>query len=222
MKLAERGYSLAECQIGYFYYTGIGTDKSIDKALYWTERALAHGDPDAAEGLNEIGRLTMKLESERLELIPLTARQLRLRLEDIDALESELGFRYRGKPASGFFIEFVHIQAAKARLNPDYYLYHTLWFLLRKADKTVLGEIAFTGAPDENHEVEISYGLSPEFEGNGYMTEAVRTLCDWALDQDEVAHIIAKTEDNPKSDNTLRRSGFEIYKEDENTLWWRK
>ena len=38
--LAEQGYPLAECQIGYFYYDGLG----VEKALYWTRRAAEHGD----------------------------------------------------------------------------------------------------------------------------------------------------------------------------------
>lgn len=31
--LAEQGYPLAECQIGYFYYDGLGVEKDLDKAV---------------------------------------------------------------------------------------------------------------------------------------------------------------------------------------------
>lgn len=44
--LAEQGYPLAECQVGYFYLDGIGVEKDLGKALYWTERAAIHGDRD--------------------------------------------------------------------------------------------------------------------------------------------------------------------------------
>ena len=44
--LAEQGYPLAECQIGYFYYDGLGVEKDLKKALYWTRRAAEHGDRD--------------------------------------------------------------------------------------------------------------------------------------------------------------------------------
>lgn len=37
---------MAECQIGYFYLDGIGTEKNPEKAIYWTERAANHGDRD--------------------------------------------------------------------------------------------------------------------------------------------------------------------------------
>ncbi len=47
LKLAEEtGYALAECQVGYFYLNGIGVEKALEKALYWTERSAIHGDRD--------------------------------------------------------------------------------------------------------------------------------------------------------------------------------
>lgn len=54
LKLAERGYPLAECQVGYFYYEGLGADKDLEKSFYWTERAAKHGDRDAQYNLAEL------------------------------------------------------------------------------------------------------------------------------------------------------------------------
>ena len=44
--LAEQGYPLAECQVGYFYYDGLGVEKDLAKAVWWTGRAADHGDRD--------------------------------------------------------------------------------------------------------------------------------------------------------------------------------
>ena len=44
--LAEKGYPLAECQVGYFYHEGLGVEPNSEKALYWTQRAAEHGDRD--------------------------------------------------------------------------------------------------------------------------------------------------------------------------------
>ncbi len=46
LELAQRGYPLAECQVGYFYYEGLGVEKDMAKAVYWTRRAADHGDRD--------------------------------------------------------------------------------------------------------------------------------------------------------------------------------
>ena len=49
--LAEQGYPLAECQIGYFYYDGLGVEKDLAKAVWWTRRAADHGDRDGQYNL---------------------------------------------------------------------------------------------------------------------------------------------------------------------------
>ena len=46
LRLAEKGYPLAECQVGYFYFDGLGTEKNPEKAVYWTRRSADHGDRD--------------------------------------------------------------------------------------------------------------------------------------------------------------------------------
>ena len=46
LALAERGYPLAECQVGYFYYEGLGVEADLAQALYWTKKAAEHGDRD--------------------------------------------------------------------------------------------------------------------------------------------------------------------------------
>ena len=53
MLLAEEGYPLAECQVGYFYLNGLGCKKDPAEAFKWTERAALHGDRDAQYNLAE-------------------------------------------------------------------------------------------------------------------------------------------------------------------------
>lgn len=51
LPLAEQGYPLAECQVGYFYLEGLGVEKDLEKAFYWTKRAANHGDRDGQSNL---------------------------------------------------------------------------------------------------------------------------------------------------------------------------
>ncbi|MDE6260595.1 MAG: sel1 repeat family protein [Oscillospiraceae bacterium] len=51
LALAEAGYPLAECQVGYFYYDGLGVEKDLPKAFEWTKRAAEHGDRDGQYNL---------------------------------------------------------------------------------------------------------------------------------------------------------------------------
>ena len=163
----------------------------------------------------------MKIETERLELHVLDAHQMRLWLDDIPQLEKELDCSYKAEPMEGFFRTIVEKQATITEENSKEYFWHSFWFLIRKNDRTVVGSADFKRPPDENGEVEIGYGLGKEFEHNGYMTEAVRAMCAWAKVQPEVKYIIAETEpENIRSQNILRRCGFEETSRDE-SIWWR-
>ena len=46
LPLAEQGYPLAECQVGFCYPEGLGVEQDLEKALLWTRRAAEHGDRD--------------------------------------------------------------------------------------------------------------------------------------------------------------------------------
>lgn len=47
LKIAiETEYALAQCQVGYAYLEGIGTDKDEKQAFYWTTCSAIHGDRD--------------------------------------------------------------------------------------------------------------------------------------------------------------------------------
>ena len=47
----ETHYPLSECQLGYCYLEGIGTEKNIFKAVEWTSLSAKHGDRDAQYNL---------------------------------------------------------------------------------------------------------------------------------------------------------------------------
>ena len=51
LALAQKGYPLAECQVGYFYYEGLGVEPDVEQAFFWTERAARHGDRDGQYNL---------------------------------------------------------------------------------------------------------------------------------------------------------------------------
>lgn len=163
----------------------------------------------------------MIIQTRRLELIPLTLHQLKLWIEDMHALEKELNCTYQGEPMVGLFLNIAKGQLEATEKDKAHYFWHSFWLLLRKTDRTVIGAADFKDVPNANGEVEIGYGIGKAFEHNGYMTEAVESMCKWALRQKNVLNIIAETDiDNQASQNILERCGFIKYKEEE-TIWWR-
>lgn len=163
----------------------------------------------------------MKLKTERLELIPLLPYQLRLWIEDISALERDLKCVYQAEPMEGLFLEIVKGQLETTEKNPADYRWHSFWFLIRQTDRVVVGSADFKGVPNDKQEVEIGYGLGKAFEKNGYMTEAVQAMCEWALKQPKVAHVIAETDlDGFASQRILQHCGFMEESRGE-SLWWK-
>ncbi|MEU0911347.1 GNAT family N-acetyltransferase [Streptomyces althioticus] len=83
-----------------------------------------------------------------------------------------------------------------------------MYVLVRREDDRAVGAMGFHGAPADGR-VEIGYDLVVEARGNGYATEALRTLSAWALEQDAVHTVVAVVEEsNVPSQKVVTRAGF--------------
>ena len=88
-----------------------------------------------------------------------------------------------------------------------------VWFAtwnmeLKEQPKAIVGDICFKGITDDGM-VEIGYGLKEGYCGNGYMTEAVSSITEWALSQNKVSRVEAETDpDNLPSKRILANVGF--------------
>jgi RimJ/RimL family protein N-acetyltransferase len=81
--------------------------------------------------------------------------------------------------------------------------------VVRDADGLVIGEIGFVGPP-QNAAVTIGYAIVPAARGQGYATEAITALSDWALAQPGVEEVKAQVlPDNEASIRALLGAGFE-------------
>jgi RimJ/RimL family protein N-acetyltransferase len=86
------------------------------------------------------------------------------------------------------------------------------WALLanegERAPPRLLGIAALIGRPDDDGDVELAFGLLPEFRGRGYGGETVRTLAAWGFANGArrvIAHLDAE---DVHAAHTLARNGF--------------
>jgi [ribosomal protein S5]-alanine N-acetyltransferase len=87
---------------------------------------------------------------------------------------------------------------------------HGFSLLVRTSGQDI-GSCGFKGPPDSQGMVEIAYGIEPEFQRQGFATEAARSLVEYALQQDGVYLVCAHTyPDNPASQYVLLKCGFEF------------
>lgn len=89
--------------------------------------------------------------------------------------------------------------------RPDF----SVFVLVRHEDDRAVGALGFHGAPDEEGRVEIGYDLAESARGNGYATEALRALSEWALARDDVHTLLATIDEaNLPSQGVVTRAGF--------------
>ena len=91
------------------------------------------------------------------------------------------------------------------------------WAIVLKKTNKMIGTCGFTNIDDENKVVEIGYVLNPDFWGNGYATEAVKTIMKFAFEELDANRIEAKfIKGNDASLAVMKKVGmtFEGYHRD--------
>jgi RimJ/RimL family protein N-acetyltransferase len=99
----------------------------------------------------------------------------------------------------------------------------TYWLIVVRKFHFGAGLVGFKGSPDQHGEVEIGYGIDPDYQGQGYMTEAVTTMMDWAFQDKACNSIVAIDVQKPNiaSRRVLEKVGMTVYEESEGTLSYR-
>lgn len=93
--------------------------------------------------------------------------------------------------------------------NPEQRIWYTTWNIELNDDTyRSIGNLSFKGL-DSSGLVEIGYGIKKEYEGLGYMTEAVTAIAKWAREQNGVNYVEAETDqENKASQRVLEKAGF--------------
>lgn len=134
----------------------------------------------------------MKLESERLYMYPVCDNEMKrlIECENDPILKAAYSEMLEG-----------------CLMHPEQREWYAIWVIELK-DGRHIGELCFKGI-DGAGAAEIGYGISAEYEGHGYATEAVTAVVDWALRQPSVTCVEAETDEgNIASQKVLKKSGF--------------
>lgn len=166
----------------------------------------------------------MEIRTERLRILQLDLLDLELCSKENgkEEFERKNGLNSIGK-ATEEEIEFNNDFYKAALKDPDNAKWCMLIEIVLVEENKVIGGICFKGNPDENGEIEIGYGLNSEkYWNKGYMTEAVRPMVKWALEQDGISAVTASTnKDNFASQKVLKKINMIKYKETEKLFWWK-
>ena len=162
------------------------------------------------------------VESARLVLQALSQHQLELCLNDLPALERELGFVIASNVIDKNVLRALSMKIKKMeRADPSQHEWFTYWLMVLREENIGVGLIGFKGSPDATGSVEIGYGISPAYQGRGLMSEAVRVLAAWALNQAECRCVTATHVTNPASRRLLEKLGAQLVEENQSGSSWK-
>lgn len=164
----------------------------------------------------------IELDTERLILIPLTAENLRLLIDNPKKMEQSLSIVESNRFLSSDLKQAMEIRLSKLLSDEENYIWYTNWLIVSKDQNCSVGGVMLKGLPNETGEVVIGYYTLPEYQGNGYMTETINNMKNWLLNQADVMYVIADTDkDNIPSHRVLEKCGAKIYKETDELYFWR-
>lgn len=167
----------------------------------------------------------MTLETLRLRLVPWDPKQLLALIDAPDRFEAVVGY-----PAAaglhGFYTsgdvapQWLATLRASGSPNP----WQHGFYVLQRERKCVIGGAGYKGPPDADGMVEIAYGIAPEYQGQGYATEAATALLDYAFGSGRVR--LARAHTLPEanaSTHVLKKCGFEfigtVVDPEDGTVW---
>ena len=159
-----------------------------------------------------------RIETERLVLFPYTWENLALFNADLPAFEERFGVSYQGEELDHLLTSFLKKLEREIADDPENYLFFTEFLIVLKESSQIIGSIDYKYVPRDGV-TEVGYGLNPNYEGRGYMTEALRAFLKLGKELG-IRTVRADTlPDNLKSQRVLKRCGFRFLREDGN-LWW--
>jgi RimJ/RimL family protein N-acetyltransferase len=93
--------------------------------------------------------------------------------------------------------------------------------LIRRADGNVIGDVGFMGPPDATGAVSVDCAIAEDARGQGYATEALTALLEWARGQTGLTCVLADTtRSNLASQRLLERVGLHRVGEDGELIYY--
>jgi [ribosomal protein S5]-alanine N-acetyltransferase len=160
------------------------------------------------------------IETKRLIIKPLSCDELRKHINQPEELAKELGLLPSTVLMDNETKEAILMDLLPNITNSDKDpLFYTLWIIIEKNKKAIIGGICFHGEPNANGEVEIGYGTDAEYRNQGFMTETIAELVQWIKRNKNVTLITAETDkENSSSVRVLEKNGFKVSERRENSI----
>src|SRR6056297_2692993 len=106
----------------------------------------------------------MKLQSTRLDIVPLGLEALTTFIKSRELFERQNGFHLTNQKFQEAYAEELTetIQSKPKVWETSSYIFYTLWVIIERNTKTIVGQFTFNGEPTANGEVEVFFSIDPK------------------------------------------------------------
>ncbi|MGI5831203.1 MAG: GNAT family N-acetyltransferase [Thermoguttaceae bacterium] len=165
------------------------------------------------------------ITTERLLIHPLNDAEFSAMMNGLEQLEIRMGITVSGEVPNAELHVAMEWLALQMVIHPEDFPWWTVWHMrLRKGERSV-GCFCFRGPPDDSGGVEIGYAfVYPTYLDQGFMTEAVGAVTDWAFQQNDVVYVMAEVEGwNIPAQRIFEKNGYLCYNETKSSkFYWKR
>lgn len=160
------------------------------------------------------------IETERLLLVPFTVDVLDSLIESDESFMCKYGYKNEGGPYLKPSPEYLAKMKQRLIDFPEEYPLAVDYMIIIKDNKTVIGTVYYKYLPNDEGVSEVGYGMNSNYEGNGYMSEALQAILGFGKNNGVKTVVAETTYQNLKSQNVLKRCGFSVISVQEDRLWY--
>jgi RimJ/RimL family protein N-acetyltransferase len=167
----------------------------------------------------------MKLKSQRIDIVPLNLDELKLFIKSREEYERKHNLKISGNNLEKDYCEELLETTEKNQSqwgnNNHNYLFFTLWVLIDRKEKAIVGQFTFNDKPNPIGEVEVFFSIECPYRKKGYGTEAMQTILEWGSQSELFKIVLIEADfDNRAAMASLKKLGFKrVYSdEDENEI----
>lgn len=156
----------------------------------------------------------MKLQSPRIDILPLSLEDLKVFVQSRAEFEKIHKLKISGVKLSEAYCEEITEMVSRIPLNwsteNNDYLFYTLWVMIERNLKSVIGLFSLNGKPNSNGEVEVFFSIEPPYRQKGYATEVMKKILEWGTKSKLFKYVLIEADfRNKAAMASLKKLGFQ-------------
>lgn len=171
--------------------------------------------------------IIVPIETERLKLVPLDFDNIMP--DEHQKIEQKLGLQLAsmilGEQIDRDIKAAMRTSLENVIRDKKQDQWYTDWqsvLIILKGENVIIGGFCFQRYPDEEGTVQIGYMIQPEYQRDGYMTEALKRGIAWIFERPDISAVLAETtKSNFPSQKVLKKVGMVLHKETPKSFWWK-